>query len=155
MSAPAAQLSIHAGKRFACIKISGRANFTMGVDFQTLLGELLDAGYCYFVMDLLECLLMDSTFLGVLTGFGLKLQQRNGETAPCAIELLNPHDRVAELLENLGVIQLFKVTHGKLSAPECLETRAHEAANPTREETTRACLEAHETLMIVNPENVA
>ena len=62
-----------AGEQFACIKISGRANFTSSIDFRTLITELRQKGYTFFVLDLSECALMDSTFLGVLAGFGLKM----------------------------------------------------------------------------------
>ena len=61
------------GQKFACVKISGRANFTTSIDFKTLLNELLQKSYSYFVLDLSECVLMDSTFLGVMAGFGLKM----------------------------------------------------------------------------------
>ena len=60
---------------------------------------------------------------------------------------------VTELLENLGVLHLFKVTEGPLTV-DCPETFTHTTANPGREELTRACKEAHDTLMQINPENV-
>src|ERR1700756_3667044 len=156
MSAPAAKLFVAVSGQLACVKIVGRANFTSSVDFKTLLSELLDKGYICFVLDLAECILMDSTFLGVLAGFGLKLSvARDGDTTPKGIELLNPNARIAELLENLGVLHLFKVVTGPLElaaeagAPALNGTGAH-----SREEVTRTCLEAHETLMRISPANV-
>ncbi len=70
------------GGHFACVRITGRANFTSGPDFKTLLDELAQRGYGHLVLDLSECTLMDSTFLGVLAGFGLKLNpvRRAGQT---------------------------------------------------------------------------
>jgi anti-anti-sigma regulatory factor len=143
------------GKRFACIKIVGRANFTLSIDFKALLVGLRQEGYNYFVIELSECLLMDSTFLGVLAGLGLKMSQPDGNSPPCPVELRNPNARVTELIENVGVLHLFRVRHGPLSAPEALEACATETMNPSREEITRACLEAHQTLMEINPENVS
>jgi anti-anti-sigma regulatory factor len=154
MSTPAANLLVLVGKHFACIKIVGRANFTMSIDFKTLLLGLQQKGFGYFVIELSECLLMDSTFLGVLAGFGLKMSQPEGDSQPCPVELRNPNARVSELIENVGVLHLFKVTQGPLSAPEALEACAPETAHPSREDITRACLEAHQTLMEINPENV-
>ncbi len=153
MNVPAANLLVLVGKKFACLKIVGRANFTLSIDFKTLLENLRQKGYAFFVIELSECLLMDSTFLGVLAGFGLKMSQPEGKA--CRIELRNPNARVSELLENLGVLHLFKVAEGPLTSTEALETCATEALHPTREEVTRACLEAHQTLMEINPENVA
>jgi anti-anti-sigma regulatory factor len=154
MNTPSAKLLVLVGEKFSCIKIIGRANFNSSVDFKTLVSELRQKGYSYFVLDLSECLLMDSTFLGVLTGFGLKLGQGNKDLCDGGIELLNANARITDLLENLGVIQLFKLSSGPLQAPQDSEARTHTPLNPSKEEVTRACLEAHKTLMDVNPENV-
>jgi anti-sigma B factor antagonist len=97
---------------------------------------------------------MDSTFLGVLSGFGLKLNPL-GVPDTSSVELLNANARVAELLENLGAIRLFKVTEGALQLPDDVKTSTPESINPSREEITRTSLEAHQALMAVNPENVA
>jgi anti-anti-sigma regulatory factor len=149
-----AKLSVLMGKNFACVKIVGRANFTFSPDFKTLLEELTQKGYAHFIIDLSECVLMDSTFLGVLAQFGLKMNPTDspGKTG---IELLNPNTRVAELLENLGALQLFKIINGALQMPDDVKTCTPESINPTHEQITRTCLEAHRTLMAVNPENVA
>ena len=86
------------GEKFACVKIIGRADFASSVDFKRLVDELLQKGYTYFVLDLSECVLMDSTFLGVLAGFGLKMAppQASGDTSP--IELYRPSARITEVL---------------------------------------------------------
>jgi anti-anti-sigma factor len=135
------------------VRIAGRANFTSSPDFKTLLAELSQKGYARFIIDLSGCVLMDSTFLGVLVGFGLKTNS-NGVQDGCSIELLNANERVAELLENLGAIHLFKITSGALELPDDVKTCTPESVNPSREEITRTSLEAHETLMSVNPDNV-
>ena len=153
MKMPAAKLLVLVGEKFACIKIVGRANFTSSIDFRTLVSELRQKGYKYFVLDLSECVLMDSTFLGVLAGFGLQINGDGTEESDAKIELSNPNARVSELLENLGVLHLFKVTEGPLRI-DCQETVRHTPCNPSREELTRACKEAHDTLMEINPDNV-
>jgi anti-anti-sigma regulatory factor len=154
MSTSSANLSVLVGKNFACVKIAGRANFTFSPDFKTLLEELTQKGYAHFIIDLSECILMDSTFLGILSGFGLKLNPANAPEK-CGIELLNPNARVAELLENLGVLHLFKITTGALALPDDVKTSTPESVNPTHEQVTRTCLEAHKALMALNPENAA
>jgi anti-anti-sigma factor len=151
-----ANLSVLVGKNFACVKIAGRANFTSSPDFKTLLEELTQKGYAHFIIDLEACVLMDSTFLGVLSGFGLKMMQlENAAPGSHKIELFNPNARVSELLENLGALHLFKVTGGKLELPGDVKACTPETTNPTPEQITRTSLEAHQTLMAVNPENVA
>ena len=153
MATPSAKMSVLACKNFACVKIAGRANFTYGPDFKTLLTELVRKGYGRFIIDLSECVLMDSTFLGILAGFGLKLNQ---SAAPDnhGIELLNPSSRIADLLENLGALHLFKVTTGTLQLPGDVQAQTPDSTSPTRQQITRTCLEAHQSLMETNPDNV-
>ncbi len=151
MPLPSANLLVLVGKDFACIKIAGRANFSSSPDFKTLLQELAQKGYRHFMLDLAECVLMDSTFLGVLAGFGMKLNP-DGEKG---IELYNLNARVGELLENLGALHLFRVVNEPLELPGVVKACTPEASQPTHEEITRTSLQAHQTLMEVNPENVA
>ena len=154
MSNSSAKLLVLVGREFACIKVAGRANFLSSPDFKVLLGALAQKGYRHFIIDLSECLLMDSTFLGVLAGFGLKMNQ-TAASDKCGIELANPNARITELLENLGALSLFRVVTGPPQLPEAVQAGAPEPLNPSREEITRTCLEAHETLMAMHPDNVA
>lgn len=136
------------------IKISGRANVNASVDFKILINGLWEKKRTRFVLDLTDCLLMDSTFLGVLAGLGSKFNSaRNGESNP-TIELLNPNSRISDLLENLGVSQLFGTT---TSLSPCTNPMAAVPPNPVqadRKEISRTCLEAHQTLMDLNPANI-
>ncbi len=143
------------GEHFACVRIIGRANFASSVDFKTLVDELRHKGCHCFVLDLSECVLMDSTFLGVLAGLGLKLSTGHGGLAGRRVELFNPSPRITELLETLGVLSLFTTTQGTFAAPGATQTVEHTPASPTKSEVTRTCLEAHQTLMGLNPANVA
>lgn len=151
MALPSAKLSVLVGKDFACVKIAGRANFTFSPDFKTLIAELIQKGYGHFIIDLSECVLMDSTFLGVLAAFGIKLNQGSPGGS---IELSNPNARVTELLENLGVLQLFKIVTGALQLSGEVSVQTPAPVNPSHEEITRTSLEAHQALMAVNPDNV-
>src|SRR4029077_18107903 len=103
MSAPSANMSVWVGDKVVFIKIAGRANFASSVDFKTLINALAQKGHDRFILDLSECQLMDSTFLGVLAGLGQKMNtRRNGVREP-TIALCNPSPRIADLLANLGV----------------------------------------------------
>ena len=145
-------MQVSIGEKCAFVQINGRANFTSSVDFKALLDQLLQKGYTCFILDLTECVLMDSTFLGVLAGFGLKLNSPQSDKVERSIRLFNPNGRISELLENLGVLHLFKITEGETNAPA--NATDVKSTNATREEVTRTCLEAHKTLMNVNPDNV-
>lgn len=155
MSTPSARLLVWAGEQFACVRIIGRANFTSSVDFLALINQLREQGCKCFVLDLSECVLMDSTFLGVLAGFGLKLSAGNGDKGRHGIELLNPNARITELLDTLGVLHLFKLAHGPLPLPDQIEPRPHAPGSPTKAEVTLTCIEAHQTLADISPANAA
>ena len=142
-------------KEFVCVKIIGRANFTSSIDFKTLVNGLLEKGFGCFALDLSECVLMDSTFLGVLAGFGLRMSEGNSAPESPAIQLLNPNRRIVELLENLGVLNLFKLVEGQVAVPAGAETHAPSPSQPGREEVKQTCLQAHKTLMEINPENIS
>jgi len=147
----AANLSVWVCEREAWIRIGGRASFNNSVDFKTLINSLAQDGCSHFILDLTECLLMDSTFLGVLAGLGLKYPHNGDDHA--AFELLNPNHRIADLLENLGVAHLFHIIH-RQAAPHSSHDVEHTSAQDDGTEVTRTCLEAHETLMKLNPKNV-
>lgn len=152
---PASGLTVCLMNGEVWLKVSGRANFTYSVDFKTVIGKLREQGYKRFVLDLSDCLLMDSTFLGVLAGLGLKFGQGAGNgQAEASIELLNPSTRISELLENLGVNQLFHVRKGPTLSVENQNCLEQVAASTDKTELARTCLEAHETLMNINPANV-
>ena len=155
MSAPSTKMLVSVGEKFACVKIVGRANFTSSVDLRTLIDELLQKGYAWFVLDLTDCVLMDSTFLGVLAGLGLKINGPRAGRGDRTLELFNPNARILELLENLGVLHLFKITEGQIAFPEKTDTRELTPGQTSREEVKLTCLEAHKTLMELNPENVS
>jgi anti-anti-sigma regulatory factor len=155
MSTPSARLLVWAGERSACIRIIGRANFTSSVDFKALVNELRQRGCDCLALDLSECVLMDSTFLGVLAGFGLKLRAGNDDQARPGIDLLNPNARITELLDTLGVLHLFRLTQGPVTLPAQSELRSHPSASPSKADLTQACIEAHQTLIDLSPANAA
>jgi hypothetical protein len=68
--------------------------------------------------------------------------------------LSNPNERVTELLENLGVLPLFKIIGGALQLPGEVQAQTPAPVNPSHEEITRTSLEAHQALMEANPDNV-
>ncbi|MEY4918759.1 MAG: hypothetical protein RL616_2672 [Verrucomicrobiota bacterium] len=149
-----ANISVLVENKTACLRVTGRANFACSPDFKTVLNEVAAKGYKHFVIDLTECVLMDSTFLGVLCGFGMKLNPK-GATGCQGIELLNATTRVAELLENLGAAHLFHMKAGAAELTGDAQPCQPESGNPSHEQITRTSLEAHQTLMAMNPDNVA
>lgn len=149
-------ISVAVVEHTAFIKLPPRANFSSSVEFKVLVTELRPRGIDHFVLDLGECVTMDSTFLGVLAGLALR-NSDGTELSPggqrLRLDLLNPNQRIAELLDNLGVVHLFNILHQANPCTAIFEP-VNDRPTPTKEEISRNCLEAHEILMRVNPDNI-
>jgi anti-anti-sigma factor len=143
-------MSVCVRDHVACVRIAGRANLTATVDFKKLLQQLQEDGCREVILDLSHCTMMDSTFLGVLAKAARKCDDLRKQGRPFVIELLQPSERVLEMLENLDVVNLFTIVH---EAPEFGAFKRIEQGNASRVELNRACLEAHETLMNTNADN--
>ena len=130
----------------AVVRITGRANFASSVPFKKLVNGLIERGCAKFTLDLTDCKLMDSTFLGVLVGVTHKLGQ-----AAKGVELFNPSEQVHAMFDNLGILELFEQAKS-LGQVEVAET---EISNAVKRELTENSLEAHRTLMNTNLENEA
>ena len=154
MSTSPAKLSVLVGKDFACVKIAGRANFTSSPDFKTLLTGLSQKGYGHFIIDLSECVLMDSTFLGVLAGFGLKLNQA-ARPINAASNCSMPTRASPNCWKISARCICSKSPPARCNCPTTSKPARPNPSIPTHEQITRTSLEAHQTLMAVNPDNVA
>jgi len=141
MSATTLQVAV--ADEVACVKVSGPANFTVGVDFKTVVAQCCEKGGRILLLDLTDCVNLDSTFLGILMGMANRLER---------IELLNPSERIVDNLDNLGVLDLLQVGRGD----NPFETRLNAApsAKATKKELAKASLEAHRLLVEINPDNV-
>jgi anti-anti-sigma regulatory factor len=147
-----ANLMVAVFEQGVCIKVCGKADCTSSLDLKKLINELWQRGHHRFVFELCDCVAMDSTFLGMLSGLGLKFTESNGHQGS-PLELFNPNARIADVLDSLGVAHLFKITR---CADSLTYNFAPLVASPdvTRADVTRNCLEAHKTLMGIKPENV-
>ncbi|MCX7867773.1 STAS domain-containing protein [Limisphaera sp. VF-2] len=155
MSLPKAKVMVWVDGANVWLRITGHANFTVAPDFKRLLHELHDKGYRRFLVDLSQCVLLDSTFLGLLCGLGVKLHQSGSPEA--GVDLLNPPPRIVQLLENLGVCQLLRIVHTPPAGPApASASESPLGQTPAdRAELARTSLEAHQVLMQLSPANEA
>src|SRR5580698_5117147 len=92
------------------VKVVGRGSFQNSGCLKAFYLQLLKEDVSRFVIDLGACTYLDSTFLGILLGLGLKLRENtNG-----ALHILNASSRNLELLRNLGLDRLIQVSGGSL-----------------------------------------
>jgi len=144
------------------IRIVGRGTFQNGQPLRRYAMEMLGRGCDQFFVDLNQCQGMDSTFLGVLAGIGLRLSQ-SGRAGK--VHVLNVSTRNVELLQTLGLDRLFDVnlvgrdhTHHvfpeeagfqMLPDSDLVET----AKSLNKRDTANFMLESHNNLIKADPRN--
>src|SRR5579871_806860 len=86
------------------IRVVGRGTFQNGQPLRRFALEKIDEGCDEFFLDLGQCQTMDSTFLGVLAGIGLRLRQ---DKRLSTVHIISISPRNEELLQTLGLDRLF------------------------------------------------
>ena len=146
------KLSVWRGEQSACVRIAGRANFALSMQFRKLLQVLRAAGHQRVLLDVSDCPFMDSTFLGVLAYEANNLAAKGAQGVEPGVELLNAQPNVREIIEDLGVAHLLRFSEKDLSQANFEEAPKVDEASVT--DLNRTCLEAHELLMALHPANV-
>jgi serine phosphatase RsbU (regulator of sigma subunit) len=152
MTTAAAELTVFRAPGFACVRVVGRANFAAGPGFRRALDEIIAERPDQLVMDLEQCQLMDSTFLGVLSRGAEKFHDPQSNRS---VLLSNPNDRVAGLIISLGVQDLFTEQRGELDLPADVKARRLDLLHTTKLQLKETSLAAHEELMHLNAANHA
>lgn len=134
------------------VKVVGRGSFQNSGCLKTFYLQLLKDNVDRFVIDLDACTYLDSTFLGILLGLGLKLKAAgNG-----LLHILNASPRNVELLKNLGLDRLISIDAKRvdLNGVAGQKLEALECPTQTKAEAGPTILEAHEALMEFDPRNI-
>src|SRR5690242_6304535 len=100
-------LSVCVRDHTACVRVTGRAKFNSATDFKKLIEQLQKDGCSELVIDLAQCSVMDSTFLGILNSAGKRCEATRREGRACEIKLLNAPECVLESLANFEAMHLF------------------------------------------------
>jgi anti-anti-sigma regulatory factor len=155
---PADKLLVAIGGDIAFIRVLGRGSFKISTAMKEFSAAAIDAGCRSLVLDMAECVGMDSTFMGVLAGLAFRLKQK----AAGRITMVNLSLRTRGLLATLG-LDVAIDPHMAGATPESLQPYFQGAADPltpldTRKNSARATaetmLEAHENLVRLLPENL-
>ena len=129
------------------VRVEGKGSFLNSGNFKQFAREMVDRGYREFVVDLVDCMMMDSTFMGTMAGLALRLK----ELGQGHLRVVHCGERSRQLLSGLGLDQLFQISSNGARAPECgaLTTKALE-----KKEQAKEMLAAHEALCEAAPENL-
>ncbi|MCO5062554.1 MAG: STAS domain-containing protein [Kiritimatiellae bacterium] len=148
-------VAIH--KQVAIIRVEGRGTFKSSAAIRDFGRSALSSGCLTIVLDMADCVGMDSTFMGTLAGIATRLRQREGGS----LALLNLNERVRGLVATLGLDRLAKA-YEIGATPDTLKgiaaisdsLRALETPDADQTATTRLMIEAHENLVSLSPENL-
>ncbi|MBN2452552.1 MAG: STAS domain-containing protein [Lentisphaeria bacterium] len=130
------------------IRVRGRGTFKVSRQLAQFGERVLSEGAKGVILDLGECTGLDSTFLGVLAMLGL---QGRGCSA---FAIVNASPALRELLTTIGVSRLWRFS--AVPAPErTWATICRAAAEAFAVDgAAETVLQAHQTLMELDPENV-
>ena len=135
------------------VKVEGKGSFLTSGNLKEFAREMLDRGYREFVMDLADCAMMDSTFMGTMASVALRLK----ELGRGHLHIVHCGNRSQELLSGLGLDQIFDIHYNGARAPECgaLEPApVGKSPEAQKQEQAETMLEAHEALCEAAPENL-
>ena len=136
------------------IKVEGKGSFLNSAGVKEFAKEMVNRGSREFVVDLRNCPVMDSTFMGTLAMIALRLR----EIGQGSLHVINLNERNHDLLSNLGLDQLFSmdacgVKAGPSKDGSELPSQV-EPSPPDRNLQAETMLEAHEALVEADPENL-
>lgn len=136
--------------RTVWVRVEGKGSFLNSTGLKEFAKEMVNRGYREFAVDLKNCPLMDSTFMGTLAGVALRLR----ELGQGQLRVVNLNERNQDLLGNLGLDQLFTLT---VSEPVGADPAQQPlpAGRADKQEQARTMIEAHEAVVEANPDNAA
>jgi anti-anti-sigma regulatory factor len=136
------------------MRVDGRGTFQNSLQAKKALQRVMGQGVKDFVVDLERCPMMDSTFLGMLTGAALNLREAGGGT----LSVLNANQRNLQLLTSLGLDHILDLdqdghlwTEERRQACEALQQCGE--TNECKEAQTEHVLAAHLALAGVSAAN--
>jgi anti-anti-sigma regulatory factor len=132
--------------------VEGKGSFLNSGNLKEFAQEMVNRGYREFVIDLQNCAMMDSTFMGTMAGVALRLK----ELGHGHLHVVHCGNRSLELLSGLGLDQIFSIHSNGSTAPECesLEPVPNDDRSAEqKKEQAQTMLEAHEALCQAAPEN--
>ena len=134
--------------RIVWVRVEGNGSSTNSTALRKFAKEMIHRGAREFVLDLVNCQGMDSTFMGTLAGISFWLR----ELGEGSLSVVNLNERNAESLSNLGLDQLFNVRMSNTGKDGQILPILLDENRTTRAETM---LEAHEALVKSAPENIS
>lgn len=140
------------------IRVEGSASLRDAPQFKKCLQQAFESEHKELVVDLEVCRSMDSSFMGTLTAFALKLEDEDCQTT---LEIINVGTRCLNALEELGIDQILVIdrddnTHldERALVSRALSEIEVETEKPDKEILANQSLIAHKALQKANSDNI-
>lgn len=137
--------------RAVWVRVEGKGSFLNATGLKEFAKEMTNRGFRDFIVDLDHCPLMDSTFMGTLTGMALRLR----ELGTGEVHVIHLNERNRDLLTNLGLDQLMNLDVSEQATAPQLAGQALPADKVDKHTQAETMLDAHEDLVKANPANQA
>lgn len=141
------------------MRVEGKGSFQNSVQVKRCFQSMIQRGTRHFVVDLEHCPIMDSTFLGTLTGAALNLREVEGGGE---VAVVNANARNQQLLASLGLDHILDVDRD--GSKYVVEKKAicdelGDCTEPVvpcgKSDQAKHVLEAHEALTQANTGNAS
>lgn len=133
----------------AYVRVHGRGTFKIAPGLKQFGMAAMEQGCTRLLVEMGDCLGMDSTFMGVLAGLAVCLKKKDGE-----IVLRHLSEKNVFLVKILGLSHLVNVEQGGVIDPIMPAGSRVLVAGTDKEMITQTMITAHETLVEVSPDNI-
>lgn len=137
------------------IRVEGKGSFEISPHMKEFASREIEGGKTEFVVDLENCPMMDSTFMGTLLGIATILAEVDGE-----LGIVNANERNVGQLRNLGLDLLVTLDvkgerwgSQRPVVSECFREMLAADGEVDRKKKAEVMLEAHEALAGLNEKN--
>ena len=140
----------------AWVRVDGPANQENAGQIREFLRGRFESGWSKFVIDLQDCIGIDSTFIGMLYRLAVDVMKKNDSGT---VDVIHPGDRNERSIRKLGLDSMIRIdrdgenwSEEKSLVEEYLKHPLCDSSY-TKEERAELVLDAHEALIEANEEN--
>ncbi len=133
----------------AFVRVHGRATFKIGPALKQFGLMAIEKGCRRIIVEMQDCVGMDSTFMGVLAGLATQLKKSDG-----AIILRNISDKNAFLIKMLGINHLVQIDSDATASSGMPDKSMPLQIGADKKQMTQTMITAHEALIEAAPSNM-
>lgn len=137
---------------FLWVRAEGKGSFLNSPVMKSWVDKNLEDSEGRLVVDLEACTGMDSTFMGTLAGFAMKLAKRKGGR----MEVVSASEKSERSLDDLGLSSLMEISRGEGEFEDRVEELREALSEPKvigSTDRTQHVFDAHKTLCEADDDN--